>query len=91
MQCSRHGIVSVVGRERGAEMIDAGNDSCVVGRERGGREEAKMIDPVGRAANCSVHEGRGHKKAVCAPLQRQCSRRTTESRPRYATPETTLV
>ena len=34
-----------------AEMIDAGNDSSVVGRER---EEAKMIDPVGGAANCSV-------------------------------------
>ena len=45
------------------------------------REEAKMIDPVGGAANCSVHEGRGHKKIVCALLRRQCSRRTTESRP----------
>ena len=62
-----------------AEMIDAGNDSSVVGRER---EEAKMIDPVGGAANCSVHGGRGHEKKVCTPLQRQCSRRMTESRPR---------
>ena len=44
-------------------MIDAGNDSSVVGRER---KEAKMIDPIGGAANCSVHEGRGHKKVVCA-------------------------
>ena len=33
MQCSRHGIVSVVGRERGVEMIDA------VGRERGGQDD----------------------------------------------------
>ena len=47
MQCSHHGIISVVGRERGAEMIDVGNDSSVVGGERGGREEAKMIDPIG--------------------------------------------
>ena len=38
-----------------AEMINAKNDSSVVGRERGGREEAKMIDPVDGAANCSVH------------------------------------
>ena len=52
-----------------AEMIDAGNDSSVVGRERGGREEAKMFDPIGSAANYSLHEDRGHKKAVCAPLQ----------------------
>ena len=75
MKCSRHGIVSVVGRERGAEMIDVGNDSSVVGRERGGREEAKMIDPVGG------REQRRRTPSVCAPWRLNCSR-IMERRPR---------
>ena len=57
-------VSSVQWTREEAKMINTGNDSSVVGRER----EAKIIDPIGGSVNYSVHGGRGHKKVVCAPL-----------------------